>query len=119
GARGRLDIAIPLGLFGAGLLGWGPLASTGVFQRTHKSPGQASRVRAAFVEMELDHDSGQMRGRVIAGRYQGATLDDLDVTTLLELLAEFDDESRALLAAYLDRREPRWREHAQGDASTG
>jgi hypothetical protein len=119
GVRGRLDIAIPLGLFGAGLLGWGPLASTGIFQRTQKSPGQVSRVRAAFVEMELDHDTGQMRGRVLAGSRRGASLDNLDLPTLLGLLAEFDDESRALLAAYLDRREPRWREHAQGDASAG
>jgi hypothetical protein len=119
GFRGRLDIAIPLGLFGAGLLGWGPLASTGVFQRTQKTPGQVSRVRAPFVEMELDHDSGQMRGRVLAGRHQGAALDDLDVPTLLGLLAEFDEESRALLAAYLDRRDPRWRENAQSDSSAG
>jgi hypothetical protein len=119
GFRGRLDIAIPLGLFGAGLLGWGPLASTGVFQRTQKTPGQVSRVRAPFVEMELDHDSGQMRGRILAGRHQGAALDDLDVPTLLGLLPEIDEESRALVAAYLDRREPRWRERAQGDAAAG
>ena len=64
--------AIPLGLTGLGLLGWGPFASTGWFQRTQKTPGQVSRVRAPFVEMELDHDSGTMRGthprRPYAGR---------------------------------------------------
>ena len=76
-------------------------------------------MRSAFVEMELDHDSGAMRGRILAGRHQGAALDALDVTTLVGLLAEIDDESRALLAAYLDRREPGWREHAQDDAAAG
>ena len=70
--RGHLEVAIPLGLFGLGLLGWGPFASTGLFQRTQKTPGQMSRVRAAFVEMELDHDSGAMRGTVLAGRHAGA-----------------------------------------------
>jgi hypothetical protein len=67
--------------------------------------------------MELDHDSGTMRGTVLAGRLQGASLDDLDVPTLLGLFAEFDADSRALMAAYLDRREPGWREHAQGDTT--
>ena len=56
------EVAIPLGLTGLGLLGWGPFASTGWFQRTQKTPGQVSRVRSPFVEMELDHDSGSMRG---------------------------------------------------------
>ena len=60
--RGHLEVAIPLGLTGLGLLGWGPFASTGWFQRTQKTPGQVSRVRAPRVEMELDHDSGTMRG---------------------------------------------------------
>ena len=117
--RGRLEIAIPLALAGLGLLGWGPFASAGLFRRTRKTPGQVSRVRTPFVEMELDHDSGAMRGRILAGRHQGATLDALDPNTLLGLLTEVDAESRALLEAYLDRREPRWREHAQGGAAAG
>jgi hypothetical protein len=117
--RGHAEMAIPLGLFGLGLLGWGPFASTGLFQRTQKTPGQVSRVRSPFVEMELDHDSGSMRGTILAGRHQGDALDGLDLTTLLALLAEFDVDSRALLAAYLDRREPGWREHAQDGAAAG
>jgi len=69
--------------------------------------------------MELDHDSGAMRGRILAGRYQDTPLDALDSATLIELLGEIDDDSRDLLATYLDRREPGWREHAQGDAAAG
>ena len=121
GIRGHFEAAIPLGLFGAGLLGWGPFASTGLFQRMQKTPGQASRVRSPVIEMELDHDTGAMCGRILAGKHEGASLDTLEVTTLLGLLAEIDPESRALLAAYLDRREPGWRKHAHGDtgASSG
>src|SRR6516162_1186587 len=119
GVRGRLDIAIPLGLTGLGLLGWLPWSMPGFSARTQKSAGQVSRVRSAFVEMELDHDTGAMRGRILAGPHEGAVLDALDVATLTGFLPEIDEESRALLVAYLDRREPRWREHAQGDAATG
>jgi hypothetical protein len=119
GFRGHLETAIPLGLFGPGMLGWGPFASTGIFQRTQKTPGQVSRVRSAFIEMELDHDTGAMRGQILAGPHEGASLDSLDLDTLLGFLPQIDQESQALLAAYLDRREPGWREHAQGGASAG
>jgi hypothetical protein len=117
--RGEMQLAVPLGLFGLGLLGWGPFASTGWFRRTQKSAGQVSRVRAPFVEMELDHDSGTMRGTVLAGRYQGQSLDMLEVSVLLSLLTEFDADSRALLAAYLDRRDPGWRDRAGEEATAG
>ena len=119
GLRGRLDVAIPLGLTGLGLLGWLPWSIPGFGERTRKSAGQVSRVRSAFVEMELDHDTGAMRGRILAGPHEGVMLDALDVATLTASLATIDEESRALLMAYLDRREPSWREHAQGDAATG
>jgi hypothetical protein len=119
GARGRLDIAIPLGLTGLGLLGWLPWSIPGIGARTRRSSGQVSRVRSAFLEMELDHDSGAMQGRILAGPHEGTALAALDVATLTGFLAAIDEESRALLMAYLDRRDPRWREHAQADAATG
>jgi hypothetical protein len=84
-----------------------------------KTPGQVSRVRSRFVEMELDHDSGAMRGRILSGQYENVPLDALDRATLLSLLNEVDAESRALLEAYLDRREPGWREHVQEDHGAG
>lgn len=119
GLRGEIGIAIPLGAAGLGLLGWLPFGPAGFSARTQKSSGKTSRVRSAYIEMELDHDSGDMRGRIVAGRHQGAELERLDVKTLAGMLNEIDEESRALLAAYLDRRDPRWGEYAQGDAATG
>ena len=119
GARGRFDIAIPLGLTGLGLLGWLPWSIPGLGARMRKSAGQVSRVRSAFVEMELEHDTGTMRGRILAGRHEGAALDALDVATLAGFLPDIDEESRSLLMAYLDRREPLWRENAQADATAG
>jgi hypothetical protein len=118
GLRGEMGIAIPLGILGLGLLGWMPFGPAGFGDRVRKSSGGTSHVRSSYIEMELDHDSGAMRGRVLAGRYQGQALERLDVETLVALLTEIDDESRSLLIAYLDRRHPRWREHAQGDTAT-
>jgi hypothetical protein len=119
GLRGEIWIAIPLGGFGLGLLGLLPFGPAGFSARTQKTSGRTSQVRSAYFEMELDHDSGQMRGRIIAGRHQGAGLESLDVKTLAAMLGEIDEESRALLVAYLDRRDPSWGEHAQGDAAAG
>ena len=57
--------------------------------------------------------------RILAGRHEGASLDTLDLTTLLGLLPRSTPDSRALLEAYLDRREPGWRDHVQGGAERG
>jgi hypothetical protein len=113
--RDEIGPAVLVGLIGLGLLGYVSLWRASFGGRTQKSPGQVSRVRTAFLEMELDHDSGALRGQVLGGRLHGAALDDLDMPTLITLLGEIDEDSRRLLAAYLDRREPRWREHATGD----
>ncbi len=116
--RGQFFLAVPLGFFAASLLNWIPSPASWT-SRTRRSTGQVSRVRAQFVEMELDHDSGEMRGRVLKGKYENVPLDALDPPTLLTLRGEFDAESCALLEAYLDRRTPGWRENVDEDAGAG
>jgi hypothetical protein len=117
--RGQIAIAAPIAAVGFGLLGWMPFGPAGFGSRTQKSSGQISRVRSAFLEMELDHDTGAMRGVILEGPRQGTQLEVLDMQTLIGLLGGIDEESRALLAAYLDRRHPAWREHARSDATAG
>src|SRR5436305_507490 len=86
GARGEIAIAAPLAAVGLGLLGWLPFGPAGFGARTQKSTGQVSRVRSAFLEMELDHDSGAMRGRILAGPPRATRLHSIDRATLVALL---------------------------------
>ncbi|HRO11581.1 molecular chaperone DnaJ [Amaricoccus sp.] len=71
------------------------------------SPGQQSEVETAALRMTLDHDSGQMDGEVTAGAFRGARLSELSPEELDRLMAELeaggDDDSRALLLAWLER----------------
>jgi DnaJ domain len=123
GSRGELLVALPLGVTGLSLLGlqgWLPAwIRPFSWPFGQKSSGQVSRVRSNFVEMTLDHDTGAMGGVIVAGRLKGTPLDTLERSVLVGLLAEFDEESRNLLAAYLDRRHPRWREDGEDGAATG
>jgi DnaJ-domain-containing protein 1 len=116
GARGAILTAASLAVFGAGLLGWSPAQW---FREGRRTRGQASRVRSAFLEMELDHDTDAIRGRIISGAYAGTSLDALELSVLIALQSEFDPESGSLLVAYLDRRDPRWREYAQAGPTAG
>src|SRR3954447_8309345 len=56
-ARGQIIIGVILDFLGLYMLGMMP-GLPASWARTQKSSGQTSRVRSAFVEMELDHDSG-------------------------------------------------------------
>jgi len=117
--RGEIGPAITVGVLGLGLLGWVAFWPINIFGPRLQTAGQVSRVRTAFLEMELDQTTGRMAGRILAGPHQGASLDAVDVATLVGLLNAIDAGSRDLLAAYLDRRQPGWREYAQGDAGAG
>jgi hypothetical protein len=118
--RGRIDAAMLIGSFGLYLLGYGNVALPPWMSRTKPLPGRMSRVRSAMLEMELDHDTGAMRGTVLAGRYAGRALADLeraDIETLARECAA-DADSARLLDAYADRRFPGWREAGDGDGDT-
>ena len=76
------------------------------------TPGQASEVETAFLSMRLDHDTGDMGGTVLRGKYKGCELQDLPLDDMLALLDECqsDRQSMAVLSAYLDRVHEGWRE---------
>lgn len=120
--RGRIDMAIPVGGFGAWLLGIRGFGVPGWTKRTQPTQGSRSTVRSALLEMSLDHDSGRLEGQVLAGPFEGRSLDTLDETQLDDMVAlcrQSDPEGLKLLDAYLDRRFPGRREAAQGDADAG
>ncbi len=112
---GRGGIGIPMAVLGLAWL----RRMRGTQRMGSASPGQKSTVRSAAFDMELDHESGEMDGVVLLGRWEGQYLSSLDESELFDLLVEIrsDAESVALLEAYLDRRLPGWREDAQ--AHTG
>ncbi len=77
----------------------------------------AAAVETALIAMRLDRRTGRIDGTVRAGPRKGQALGRLGLPALLELLDEArrdDPPSVDLLEAYLDRREPGWREGAAG-----
>lgn len=85
--------------------------------------GRSSQVEARFVRMSLDHDSGEIDGMVLDGRFKGARLGELSLDQLMELLRECrlnDEESARLLEAYLDKAHgDEWRMRAGPQAGSG
>jgi hypothetical protein len=111
---------ITLAVVGPMLMRWGAL-----FNRLKgmlgPKPGQSSNVGTAYLDMELDHDSGRLDGRIKAGRFAGKRLSELAVPQLVDLLEDCrasDPQSVALVEAYLDRNHPDWRE-AAGETAGG
>lgn len=65
-----------------------------------------STVEARFVRMALDHKSGEISGDVLEGTFAGKSLHQLGLKDLARLLMECqatDEESVALVLAYLER----------------
>jgi DnaJ-domain-containing protein 1 len=87
------------------------------------APGQTSQVQSRFLRMTLDHDTGDMEGEVLEGRFTGQRLSALSLEELLVLLNECrseDEESEALLIAYLDRvHGDTWREQPEAGSAGG
>ncbi len=115
--RGRLDMAALLGGAGAWLLGWA--APPGWWPDA--LGGRVSSpllLKSPTLELFVDAATGAMSGRVLAGEFAGAQLDQLGMPELIRVHSAClgrDVEGRRIVEAYLDRRFPGWREHAEGD----
>lgn len=119
--RGFIPAAIPFFLIGLAILGIGGMIGLN-FPWAQKSPGQRSSVRTDMLAMELDHDSGDLDGEVLAGKFAGRRLGELSLEQLMLLRGEClaaVDQSTALLDAYLDRMHPEWRDQGGEEATAG
>jgi hypothetical protein len=110
--RGMAAYAFWLGSFGAWLLtGWSRLpwpsgSSTG-------ASGDASHVVTDYLDVEMDHASGAVTGKVLRGAFREKDLESLRPAELAALWSEcrFEDPASAqILEAYLDRMHPDGRE---------
>lgn len=95
------------------------MATFGVAQSSAgPSEEQKSSVQSRYISMTLAHDSGEINGEVLEGQFKGRTLSEMNLEELLQLLCQCqeDEESFALLQAYLDRvYEDEWRQRADTD----
>ena len=118
--RGAMPLAIPLAVFGFALLRRGTgFGLGGPFGSASKTPGQKSRIKTDRLEMELDHDTGQMDGQCLSGRFAGRELSSLSDREVMELLAELHRDGApeaAVMEAYVDWRRPGWRDDASDRA---
>lgn len=82
------------------------------------SSERKSTVRSANLEMELDHDTGEMDGRVLTGSMEGAQLSSLSEEDIMSLYREIrvDADSAVLLESFLNRYHPDWQEHYDHDS---
>jgi hypothetical protein len=108
--RGGVIVAVPLFVAGLGLMGQSnPFA--GFSWSREKQPGQRSRVATSLLAMELDHDSSEMTGEILAGPLRGrqlSTLTDLELQTFYAECAAAGDQSGALLESWLNRYRAGW-----------
>ncbi len=118
--RGAPGYAVPLVMLAVylfagargGLPGWPPRGAGGA--------GQTSRVRTDHLEVELDHATGAVTGRVVRGMFEGRAIERLRPAELALLWQDCrfsDPQSAQIIEAYLDRMHPSWREDmARGEA---
>ncbi len=82
--------------------------------------GQTSTVNTRFLNVTLNHETGEVDGKVIEGPFVGRALSGLSLQDLVDLLKQCwveDQQSTQVLEAYLDRVHPDWRTKASDEFS--
>ncbi len=125
--RGMAQYGLSLAALGSWLLLSHGRSWPGNWPGRTAASDRVSRVTTDFLEVELEHDSGAIRGRVIKGFFQGRDLETLRPVEVAHLWSDcqFEDpQSAQILEAYLDRLHPTWRDdmargsHPGGSGST-
>jgi hypothetical protein len=120
--RGAIGYAMSLAALGSWLL-WGMGGAPWSAGGTQPSPGQTSRIETDHLEVELDHETGQIRGRVLKGFFAGRDLETLIPVEMAHLWQDCrfaDPQSAQILETYLDRAHPTWREDmARSEGASG
>ncbi|UYO01116.1 MAG: DnaJ domain-containing protein [Devosia sp.] len=117
----RIDIAMLVGAVAASVLLRGRLGQFS-FDSVTGGGGNTSKVNSRFLAMQLDHDTGELSGRVVDGQFAGWDLLDLGPEETRALIEEVggDAESVSLLESWLDTNRAGWREYfAEHDTGQG
>lgn len=79
-------------------------------RRSQPTQGKVSSVTTDWLDMILDHDTGEIDGRILQGGFNGRLLSDLTEDEIRHIWGEIDaagdTESRSLLEAYVARHRP-------------
>lgn len=111
--RGLIGYALPLAMLGAWLVSGAKMSWPGLPGQGTPNEPKTSRVVTDHLEMELDHASGSMRGKVLKGVFAGRSIERLAPAELALLWRDcrfVDPKSAQLVEAFLDRSHPTWRE---------
>lgn len=108
----RIDIAMIVGALAASVLLRGRIGQFS-FDGIASGNPNLSKVRSRYLAMELDHDTGDLSGRVLDGQFAGWDLLDLGEHETRLLIEEIghDAESVNLLESWLDTNRAGWREY--------
>lgn len=113
----RIDVAVFFGFIAYTILVRGRIGPFS-FESDTLGRDNISKVRSRYFSMKLDHDTGEVEGRVLAGQFAGADLIDLgemETRSLIEEV-EWDPDSVSLLESWLDANRAGWREYFEGTA---
>ena len=118
----RIDIAMIVGAVAASVLLRGRLGQFSFDSFGSGPSGNVSKVRSRYLAMELDHDTGELSGRVVDGQFAGWDLMDLGEAETRSLLTEIglDTESVNLFESWLDTNRAGWREYfTESESASG
>ena len=123
-ARGQLGLGGALLAFAIWMLTGARRPSWGGFGMGGTGSGSKgeSRTASAWLDMQINHATGEISGRVVQGPFASRDLSDLsqeDCAVLHRGCVTADPQGARLLEAYFDRRFPGWRQAGEGDTDAG